>query len=464
MKGGGINVENKKGGEVIASGGFGCIFDPALKCSNNDPVVAGQVSKLMFKKYAIAEYEDTLKYKKLLENIPNYRKYFFVDGFSICDPAPLSIQDLKGYKTKCSALSKKNITRKKVNNHLDELKMITMPYGGEDLGDHIQKNTTSQRLAQVNDSLLDLLENGIMKMNDKGVYHLDIKESNILVDVTTSPDTPIVKLIDWGLSCTYKMGDKIPDALLRRSFQYNAPMSIMILHTTFRKKYDELLSNIPSPDFEVVHEFVSEYLLTWIEERGVGHFKIIHEILEELFKIRKKKESKEETDFSIDTSVNYSEATGDQKYVVTFNVVVDYLTEILVQYTFEGRSNIFKYFKDVFIKIVDIWGFIMSYSPMLEHYYNNYSNLTKPERKVYAKLRDIFMDYLFASPLNVINLNMLKTDLTQLSVLLRKVIVNSRKTSSAISILDEATNDDTTKKKSKKSKNIFSAIFGSNNS
>ena len=465
--------KNKKGGEVIASGGFGCIFDPALQCSNNAPVATGQVSKMMLRKYAIAEYDDTLKYKKLLENIPNYRKYFLVDGFSICDPAPLSKRDLKGYKTKCKALAKKNITRKKVNNRLDELKIITMPYGGEDLGDYIQNNTTSHQLARINDALLDLLENGITQMNTKGVYHLDIKESNILVDVTTSPGAPIVKLIDWGLSCAYKTGDKIPDAWMRRSFQYNAQMSIIILHTDFRKQYDKLLSDVPSPDFDVVREFVAEYVLAWFEERGVGHFKIIHEILEELFKVRKNLKPKEEnmgpsssTDYLMDTSVDYSDATRDQKYVVTYNIVIDYITEILVQYTFEGRSNINKYFKDVFIKIVDIWGFIMSYSPMLEHYYKNYSKLSKPERKVYAKLRDIFVDYLFASPLNVIDMNALKTDLKQLSILLRTIIVNSRKTSSTISILEEATNDDgsTTKgtntKESKESKNIISAIFG----
>jgi hypothetical protein len=29
-----MNKDNIKGGEVIASGGFGCVFSPALKCKN----------------------------------------------------------------------------------------------------------------------------------------------------------------------------------------------------------------------------------------------------------------------------------------------------------------------------------------------------------------------------------------------------------------------------------------------
>jgi hypothetical protein len=127
----------------------------------------------------------------------------------------------------------------------------------------------------------------------------------------------------------------------------------------------------------------------------------------------------------------------------------------------------------------------MAYSPILEHYYNNYSKLSKPERKVYSKLRDIFVDYLFASPLNVIDVNLLKTDLKQLSVLMREVVVNSGKPSSSVSILEEGTNDSlhddviklngtnkgTSKdlkdlkesKESKESKKIISAIIDANN-
>ena len=48
--------------------------------------------------------------------------------------------------------------------------------------------------------------------------------------------------------------------------------------------YEEFLIDVPSPDYEVIQEFVSNYILDWFEERGVGHFKIVHEILEELLK------------------------------------------------------------------------------------------------------------------------------------------------------------------------------------
>jgi serine/threonine protein kinase len=445
-------ILNKIGGKVIASGGFGCVFEPALKCEgeeDNERGDEGKVSKLMMVKYANREYNDTQKYKKLLERIPNYRDYFLIDGFSICKPAPLSKGDLKGYKTKCKALHKKNVTRKRINKHLDELKMINMPYGGEDLGDYIEKNCTPTQFAKINDALIKLLENGIQPMNAIGIYHLDIKESNILIDISEQR-TPIVRLIDWGLSCTYKKGENVPDVLTRRSFQYNAPMSIIILHTKFEEMYDELLIDAPSPDYEVVQEFVSNYVLEWFEKRGIGHFKIVHEILEELFKKRnnmkeplkpsskstsksttnKETSSSSSADYLTDTSANYSSKPVDKKYVVTYNLIINYITDILVQYTFEGKSNTIKYFKDVFIKNVDIYGFIMAYSPILEYYCNNYSKLGQHERKIYTHLRDIFVNYLYASPLNTIDTSSLAFDLRKFSQLLREASAQVRHSSS----------------------------------
>jgi serine/threonine protein kinase len=439
-------ILNKIGGKIIASGGFGCVFEPALKCDKNEKKEEEEekeekeekgtrnISKLMINKYAIAEFEDTKKYKKLLETIPNYRNYFLVDGYSICRPAPLTKKDLKGFKTKCNPLHKKNITRKRINKHLDEVKIINSPYGGEDLGDYIQKNETPKQFAKINDAMIALLENGILPMNKRGVYHLDIKESNILIDVLPDQE-PLLRLIDWGLSCTYKKDDEIPYALMRRSFQYNAPMSIIILHHKFSDKYEDFLIDIPSPDYDVIQEFVSEYVLDWFEQRGIGHFKIVHEILEELFKRRSdfitKTKTSSSIDYLMDTEIDYSNKTEKQKYIVTYNIIINYITDILVEYTSEGRSNANQYFTDVFIKNVDIWGFIMAYSPILEYYCNNYSELSKQERKVYAKLCDIFVNYLYASPLSVIDANSLKKDLQEFSRLLREVSSHKERSSSA---------------------------------
>jgi hypothetical protein len=130
------------GGSVIASGGFGCIFKPSIKCGNtssNDD----SISKLMLKKYAKHEYNEIQKYKKMLRNIPNYSDYFLVEGFTLCKPKELNKQDLTDFDKKCSALTKKNYSESTVNNQIDELMSLNMPYGGVDIDDFIEKTDFS---------------------------------------------------------------------------------------------------------------------------------------------------------------------------------------------------------------------------------------------------------------------------------------------------------------------------------
>jgi hypothetical protein len=50
-------IQSQDGGKPLASGGFGCVFKPALKCKdkNKERKLTNQVSKLMLKKYAKKE-------------------------------------------------------------------------------------------------------------------------------------------------------------------------------------------------------------------------------------------------------------------------------------------------------------------------------------------------------------------------------------------------------------------------
>ena len=51
------NKNNVTGGKVLASGGFGCVFKPALKCEGESKRHTNKVSKLMSEKHATEEYE-----------------------------------------------------------------------------------------------------------------------------------------------------------------------------------------------------------------------------------------------------------------------------------------------------------------------------------------------------------------------------------------------------------------------
>ena len=101
-----------KGGDILASGGFGCVFKPALKCKNSIRDVGDKtVSKLMTTKHATDEYNQIQAFKKVLEHIPNYKKYFLIDDFSLCQPEELKSKDLQLFDKKCKALVKRKFTR-----------------------------------------------------------------------------------------------------------------------------------------------------------------------------------------------------------------------------------------------------------------------------------------------------------------------------------------------------------------
>ena len=64
-------------------------------------------------------------------------------------------------------------------------------------------------------------------MNKLNVYHCDIKDANVLVQIN---ETMLkTRLIDWGLSFLYnKKHNGIPRKLYRRPFQFNVPFSSIL--------------------------------------------------------------------------------------------------------------------------------------------------------------------------------------------------------------------------------------------
>jgi hypothetical protein len=72
-----IKKRSKLGGEALTSGGFGCIFKPALKCKNTKKRTDG-VSKMSIEKYGKEEITEIQNIKDRLKSIKNYDKYYFI--------------------------------------------------------------------------------------------------------------------------------------------------------------------------------------------------------------------------------------------------------------------------------------------------------------------------------------------------------------------------------------------------
>jgi len=246
----------KNGGKLIESGGFGCIFKPQLKCNPNQ-ILAGDnkyfgekgITKLMRTKYGINEYNEIKRFIPILKTIPNYNKYFIISDYTVCNPQRLSENDLVDFnKVKCSPLKKLNITSKNINNYLNELLAINMPYGGVDIDTFIKKVIYKRNIIiEFNKKMIDLLTNAVIPMNKKGIFHGDLKSNNILVNVVNNQLG--LKIIDWGLSGLYipnitnesqfsesGFSDDwkyIPSKFRNRPFQYNVPFSSIIFSNNF---------------------------------------------------------------------------------------------------------------------------------------------------------------------------------------------------------------------------------------
>jgi serine/threonine protein kinase len=404
------------GGKALTSGGFGCLFKPALKCknaANYNQTDQKMVTKLMTVKNAKDEYKQINMFKTILDHIPNYQNYFLVDGFSICEPDELTKEDLEDFDENCSALKKKDLNEKNINQNLDKILALNMPDGGIDVDDYIlsitDMNSIKSLYTELNNSLVDLLVNGIVPMNKAQLYHCDVKGSNILV-AEDNPNSLLTRLIDWGLSVYKKNAEVnhgIPDKLDRRPFQFNVPFSIILFNNKFLKKYDRFLKKHPNSNYFSIREFVINYIFYWNKERGAGHLKTINLIVKhlsygELFAIDNKKVK----DHVIE-------------YEFTYYYIVEYISKILFKYTNNGKLNLLEYFNTIFLKNIDIWGLTMIYMVFLDHIQELFGrDINANHDEFIQKIKYIIIHFLFETPTEIININDLASELHSLNSLI----------------------------------------------
>jgi len=383
------------GGKVLDSGGFGCVFKPALKCKNKSRPL-GKISKLMASGDTDDEFYEISKYEPILKKIPNYRNYFIIDDITICDPDKLTKEDLDNFK-KCTAFKKYDITPANINENLKYLAMLNEPDGGPKLDEYVKENFTNySKLIVVNNSLIDLLQNGIIPMNKLKIFHFDIKGSNILV--SANDGAMHTRLIDWGLSKQLiNNKDIMLDEISHRPFQFNLPYSIIIFNKKFIDAYEQFLSAKPRPATAAeIYTYAFNYL-TELEKTDRGaHLRGVLRDFKMIF-------------------------TGQ----FGMNTIAKYVADILVKYTKNNKLELHDYLS-IFLHNVDIWGFAMAYLAFTD-IINKKTHLDQMDRQIVECIRKVFT-FLFQYNLTPISVPNLVNILRTMNSTFKPASLNERKT------------------------------------
>ena len=113
--------------------------------------------------------------------------------------------------------------------------------------------------------------------------------------------------------------------------------------------------------------------------------------------------------------------------------IVDYITNVLVKFTkfrSDGTLNLREYLDNVFIKNIDIWGFINCYYPYIEMLSNNYKSLTPKQQELFEYIKGLYVNYLYIISDEPIDISSLMGDLKEIKQIIYEIIHSKRKTSS----------------------------------
>ena len=373
-----------KGGKAIASGGYGCVFYPALKCKNQENRTTG-ISKLLKKNAAIEEFEEAKKILPILQKIPNYKNKILLPH-DICDPSPLESSDMDNLEEKCSKFSGP------IKRGAKSYRILNMDFGGPDLDKYLLNNMIDSKFIQINNSLIQLID-FIHSFNEYNLVHIDIKPQNILVN----EDTKDCKIIDWGLSFISSRNKKhsydetIIDALEWKPIQFNVPPSNILFSEHFTSLIITELLDKEYPVEKLALILKNEYP-NYKNIYDDGHYSYINNYIQ--------------------TIIDNAELTG--KSEDTLFLYLAHCCKYIINSIKQNEIN--KYFYEIFRYNCDIWGLLTCYIPLLLIPESRFSMKTSNQVKTFKKqLALLLYRYMIKCDDNVINIKSLKNELLLLN-------------------------------------------------
>ena len=366
------------GGKVIDSGGYGCIFQPSLKCDslvkNNNENNNKYISKLLLNRHAEEEIYVINNIKPIILKIPKNDKYFLLNNTTYCKPDKLKETDLINLDKCDDNFEKANIDPNNINNELDRFKIINSLYGGIDLQKYINSDKfTINNFKNLNNSIIELINNAVLPMNNLNILHLDLKHNNILYE------NGELKIIDWGLSIiindsNYKYEESnFSNNLYSRPLHYNLPYSILIFDKPFWVDLLNQLNYLISVkkqyiNRENLHIILKSILYNYFENNYErGHTKDIIQ-------------------YDIPLVYNIKSDKFDKFIEIMYNIYTAIFDKYFDISKLKFRIN--DYIKDIYVSNCDIFGVLTIYLVILEKFKNN-PNVN------YNKLVNVIKKYIY---------------------------------------------------------------------
>lgn len=215
----------------IASGSYGCVFRPHLKCKSKKHYSDG-VGKVF---YTEEDFESEKDIAEKVKNIDPKNK-FTLPMYEACETD-------KNYRpsdqiSKC----------KTVNMNGKSFQQLIYKYGGKSLLEVLQERKGSLALFKKTFLALHNILDGISKVNAMGYIHQDIKPDNILMASSLKPGTkdPNAYIIDFGiLDRKDNIYNEENTAMLKYDYPYFPPEYKLYVknYSTFNAFYNAVINN-----------------------------------------------------------------------------------------------------------------------------------------------------------------------------------------------------------------------------
>lgn len=374
-----------RGGKAIDSGGYGCVFQPALKCKtlNSNSTIQSStlsqntknISKLMSENDAKEEYDILQKFANIInrfieqnkqnkQNISrgqNMLRFMVLSGITMCQVSPTQY-DMEEYNKNCGRLVEKNGV-----NNISGLVALNIPYAGKNLLKmfnelRVQNNPLNKRIVvEYFYKMRRLFEGGVLLLYETTpkIIHGDLKEENILCQYNETFTTIYdeIKLIDWGLSFTYDERNNPSDAIIqlsRRPLQFNLPFGILLFSKYFEREY-------------------TSRVLTPLRNKQDGLGKLVtlfcDNYYNDSFFTNGKDDSKPDVlkDFYNFVYIIMGEADSSVMKLSLTSYIRINLSKILLKYTRNGIFDKEAYAYEYYLPMVDTYGFILTYGNVLSY-------------------------------------------------------------------------------------------------